>query len=498
MTLDTNLLVREMSPRFNTLLDQIPGMVYQCRIDVNHTLEYASKGCYALTGYQAEDLILNRMISYGDLIYPDDREMVWINIQNAIIQRKSYELVYRLYTRNRQIKWVRDLGSSSFTNHGNQQLLEGFVSDITDWKIAEEKIQRQVRRFQALRAIDTAISTGPDLKFTLGILLEQIIAQLNVDAAAILIHRMGTPTLEYCAIRGFRTEALLRAKAYIGRGFAGIAALTQKTIHIPDLGVNEGTGDQMLPLQAEDFKVYYGVPLIAKGQVKGVLEVFRRTPSSIDQDHLEFLEALAGQAAIAIDNSSLFEQLQDSNSELSIAYDATLEGWAKALELRDRETVGHAHRVIEMTLAVADRIGIQGEMLQHIRRGALLHDIGKMGIPDSILMKPGPLTPSEWEVMRQHPVHAYEMLKTIEYLSAALEIPYCHHERWDGNGYPRQLKGRDIPISARIFAVVDVWDALTSDRPYRPAWTARQALEYIQRESGKHFDPQVVTAFLHQ
>lgn len=351
-------------------------MIYQCRNDLKHTLEYASRGCYALTGYQADELIQNRFTAYGDLIDQDDQEMVWINVQNAISQQKPFELVYRIHTRNRQIKWVRDLGSCTIVTRGIQPILEGFITDITDWKMAEEKIQRQIRRFQALRAIDNAISAGPNLQFTLGILLEQIVAQLNVDAAAILLHPVGTPLLEYSSSRGFRTQAPLHAKAYIGRGFAGIAALTQKTIHIPDLSVSAGTGDQLVPMEAEGFKVYYGIPLIAKGQVKGVLEVFLRTPGSIDPDRLEFLEALGGQAAIAIDNSSLFEQLQDSNTELSIAYDATLEGWAKALELRDRETVGHAHRVIEMTLAVADRIGIQGDMLQHIRRGALLHDIG--------------------------------------------------------------------------------------------------------------------------
>ncbi len=490
--------MRELSPRFNTLLDQIPGMIYQCRTDLKHTLEYASKGCYALTGYPADDLIMNQEMAYGDLIDQDDREMVWINVQNAVVQHKTFELVYRIHTRSHQIKWVRDLGACTLPSLGKPPLLEGFIADITDWKVAEEKIQNQVRRFQALRAIDNAISAGPDLQFTLGILLEQIMTQVNVDAAAILLHRIGTPLLEYSTCRGFRSRAPLHAKAYIGRGFAGIAALTQKTIHIPDLSISLGMGEQLVPIEAEDFKVYYGVPLIAKGQVKGVLEVFLRTPTAIEPDHLEFLEALGGQAAIAIDNSSLFEQLQDSNTELTIAYDATLEGWAKALELRDRETVGHAHRVIEMTLAMADRIGIQGEMLQHIRRGALLHDIGKMGIPDSILLKPGALTPVEWEIMRQHPVFAYEMLKHIDYLSTALEIPYCHHEKWDGTGYPRGLRGRDIPIAARIFAVVDVWDALTSDRPYRAAWTARQALEYIQREAGRHFDPQMVEAFLHQ
>ena len=281
-------------------------------------------------------------------------------------------------------------------------------------------------------------------------------------------------------------------------GLAGKAVLARKTVHIPDLSLEHLAGDQMHPIEAEALKVYYGIPLIAKGQLKGVLEVFLRSPRSIDPEHLEFLEALAGQAAIALDNSSLFEQLQDSNTELSIAYDATLEGWAKALELRDRETVGHAHRVIEMTLRVADRMGFRGEAMQHIRRGALLHDIGKMGIPDSILLKPGPLTPAEWEIMRQHPVHAYEMLKTIDYLTPALEIPYCHHERWDGKGYPQGLSGNSLPLSARIFAVVDVWDALTSNRPYRHAWPEHQALEYISRESGRHFDPEVVKAFFGQ
>ncbi|OGO26260.1 MAG: hypothetical protein A2136_09360 [Chloroflexi bacterium RBG_16_54_11] len=486
--------MREISPRFNTLLDQIPGLVYQCHNDWNHTLVFASKGCHTLTGYQVEDLVMNHVTAYGDLIHPDDREMVWINLQNASVQGKSYELVYRIHTRSRLVKWVRDRGLT-VVGENNQPRLEGFITDITDWKMAEEQIQRQVRRFQALRAIDSAISAGPDLQFTLGILLEQIMSQLSVDATAILLYRPGTKTLEYEASSGFRTDSFLHTNLHIGKGLAGKAAQMRRTIHIPNLTSTIVDANQPLPIAAEEFKVYYGVPLVAKDQVKGVLEVFLRTERLIDKERLEFLEALAGQAAIAIDNSTLFEQLQDSNTELSIAYDATLEGWAKALELRDRETVGHAHRVIEMTLRVADRIGIRGEPLQHIRRGALLHDIGKMGIPDSILLKPGPLTPDEWKIMRQHPVHAYEMLKTIDYLEPALEIPYCHHEKWDGNGYPRGLKGTDIPLSARIFAVVDVWDALTSDRPYRFAWPERKALEYIQVESGRHFDPQVVNAF---
>ncbi len=473
-------------------------MIFQGRNDSERTLEYASKGCYDLTGYQTDELVGNRVMAYGDLIYPDDREMVWINIQNALVQRKSFELVYRIHTQSRNVKWVREVGSSSLARNDSHQLLEGFISDITDWKVAEETIERQVRRFQALRAIDAAITAGPDLQFTMGILLEQILAQLSVDAAAILLHQVGTPCFEYIARRGFRTQVSPNEAINLGDSFAGRAASARRTIYIPDLSIEANPREQPVPIKAEGFKVYYAFPLIAKGQVKGILEVYLRTLGSVDPERLEFLEALAGQAAIALDNSSLSEQLHDSNTELSIAYDATLEGWAKALELRDRETVGHAHRVIEMTLRVANRLGLHGEALQHIRRGALLHDIGKMGIPDSILLKSGPLNPDEWQIMRQHPIHAYEMLKTIEYLSSALEIPYCHHERWDGNGYPRGLKGKDIPLSARIFAVVDVWDALTSNRPYRYAWSEHQALEYISRESGRHFDPEVVSAFFGQ
>ena len=190
------------------------------------------------------------------------------------------------------------------------------------------------------------------------------------------------------------------------------------------------------------------------------------------------------------------EQLRRANVELRLAYDATIEGWARALELRDQETEGHTRRVTEWTVRLARAMGIEGEALTHIRRGAMLHDIGKMGIPDSILLKPGPLTEEEQEIMKKHPIYAYEMLSPIEYLRPALDIPYCHHERWDGSGYPRGLKGQEIPLAARIFAVVDVWDALRSDRPYRSGLPREEALNYIRAQSGRLFDPRVVEAFV--
>lgn len=190
------------------------------------------------------------------------------------------------------------------------------------------------------------------------------------------------------------------------------------------------------------------------------------------------------------------ENLEHAHIELQRAYDATLEGWANALELRDAETQGHSLRVTQQTLQLAGVMGISGDDLDHVRRGALLHDIGKMGIPDAILQKPGPLTDEEWVIMKRHPDYAYKLLSPIEYLRAALDIPYCHHEKWDGTGYPRGLKGDEIPLSARVFTVVDVYDALSTDRPYRPAFSTEKIAAYLTDSSGSHFDPRVLKAFL--
>jgi putative two-component system response regulator len=188
-------------------------------------------------------------------------------------------------------------------------------------------------------------------------------------------------------------------------------------------------------------------------------------------------------------------KLREANAQLLNAYEATIEGLSHALDLRDRETEGHSQRVTEVTVRLAQASNISDEEIVHLRRGALLHDIGKIGIPDSILHKPDSLTPEEWVIMRKHPQFAYDMLSPIEYLHPALDIPYSHHEKWDGTGYPRGLKAEEIPMSARLFAIADVWDAVTSDRPYRPAWTEEQARTYIHEQSGKHFDPQVVELF---
>jgi putative nucleotidyltransferase with HDIG domain len=358
-----------------------------------------------------------------------------------------------------------------------------------------EQTERRLQRVQALHAIDIAISGSVDVRLTLKTVLEEVTRQLHVDAADVLLLNPHLQMLEYAAGKGFRCEAIEHSHLRLGEGYAGRVALERQTISVPNMA---DTSDPVrAPLLAgEGFITYYGTPLIAKGEVKGVLEIFHRAPLAPDQEWLDFLEALATQAAIAIDNSALFDDLQRSNTELALAYDTTLEGWSRALDLRDKETEGHTLRVTEMAERLARALGVSGSALVHLRRGALLHDIGKMGIPDSILLKPGSLSDEEWEVIRKHPVYAIELLSPIAYLRPALDIPYCHHEKWDGTGYPRGLKGEQIPLAARIFAVADVWDALRSDRPYRAAWPKEKVREYIWSQAGMHFEPKVVGTFL--
>jgi HD-GYP domain-containing protein (c-di-GMP phosphodiesterase class II) len=326
--------------------------------------------------------------------------------------------------------------------------------------------------------------------------LDQVVEKLEVDAAAVLLLNPRSQMLEYTASRGFRTRIIEHYHLRMGEGISGQAAMERHLVQALNLNELEDDLAYTNLMQEESFASYFSVPLVAKGQIKGVLDIFNRTPLNPDQEWFNFLETLAGQAAIAIDNTSLLEDLHRSNVELSLAYDTTLEGWSKALDLRDKETEGHTQRVVDTTLRIAQNLGIDDDELTHIRRGALLHDIGKMGIPDSILLKPGPLTDEEWKIMKKHPSYAYELLYPITHLRPALEIPYYHHERWDGSGYPQGLKGEQIPLAARIFAVVDVWDAVTSDRPYRKAWTSKKALDHIRAQSGKHFDPKIVEIFL--
>jgi putative nucleotidyltransferase with HDIG domain len=369
------------------------------------------------------------------------------------------------------------------------------VRDATRHRRAEEKVQAQLGRMASLRAIDQTIASSRDLRLALSVVLSQVVAELKVDAADILLLNEENKLVLATGV-GFRTEAALHRTVSVRAGPATRVASDRRMGRL----IGPGTGTALETITAEfpgeGFRSYYGVPLLAKGRARGVLEMFHRSALEPDSDWLGFMEALAGQAAIAIENDSLLKELQQTHLELTLAYDATIEGWARALDLRDRDTEDHTQRVAAAAVKLARRMGMSQDELLRIRRGAVLHDIGKMAIPDSILLKNGPLTSDEWDEVRRHPRYAYELLNPIPFLAESLDIPRYHHERWDGTGYPYGLKGKAIPVAARLFAVIDVFDALTSPRPYRAGWDLKLARDYLKQEAGKKFDPAVIAEFI--
>jgi PAS domain S-box-containing protein len=356
--------------------------------------------------------------------------------------------------------------------------------------------EQRLENLNSLRSVDMAMASSVNINLTLNILLEQVQKRMGVEAADILIFQPANLSFRFLAWQGYQIGQLAQNDLHLSNDIAARVVHERNNVKIDLLGGSWGREQRIADLVRGGFASYLGVPLIAKGMVKGVMELFKKGRISLEPEQNVLLDALARQAAIAIDADQLFENLQSSNTELVMAYDETIEGWSQALDLRDKETEGHSRRVTEMTVRLAEKFSINQIDLTQIRRGALLHDIGKLGVPDAILNNPGALTESEWVIMRRHPQFAYDMLAPIAYLHSAIDIPYCHHEKWDGSGYPRGLKGNQIPLAARIFAVVDVWDALTSDRPYRKAWTQGKAREYLQEQSGSHFDPEIVTKFL--
>lgn len=380
-----------------------------------------------------------------------------------------------------------------------QRLLERLAEPATNALrrlLLRQQLERRVAQLSALRAIDLAITGAHSLETTLSVFLDQSVTQLGVDAATVLLYHPEQRQLSFAAGTGFSTLALRHTRLRLGQSYAGRAAQQTQLLHIPDLRAQPGELARSTFFAQEQFVAYWAIPLMARGGLQGVMELFHRAPLQPKQEWEGFLQALATQGAIALENARLLSELQSLNHELFTAYDNTIEALAAAVDLRDHETQGHSRRVTELTLRLAKQMGMEEPELLQVRRGALLHDIGKLGVPDAILLKPGQLTQEEWVEMKKHPTYAYEWLSKIAFLQSALEIPYAHHERWDGLGYPRGLSDQQIPLAARIFAVIDVYDALTSNRPYRAAWSQERTLEYLREQAGKQFDPQVVEAFL--
>jgi PAS domain S-box-containing protein/putative nucleotidyltransferase with HDIG domain len=373
--------------------------------------------------------------------------------------------------------------STRLVEIGGQTFSVVFIDNISDRK------QRE-REMEAIAGVSAALRTAITLADILPVILQQLVDRLSVHGAFISLRNPASG--EVRVELGCGTWAALNGKDLPDRPSLCCQVLETGKMYFN----NQANHDDLFPFPdlIDGVQAIASVPLITQGQIYGALTVGYERP--IQPAEVNILTAISDIAASAIQRARLFEKTSQQAKELSEAYDATIEGWALALELRDKETQGHSRNVTAMTLRLAAVLGLDEEARVHIRRGALLHDIGKMAIPDNILLKPGPLTDEEWITMRKHPQYAYQMLSSIRYLHPALDIPCCHHEKWDGTGYPRGLQGEAIPLYARIFAVVDVMDALTSNRPYRPAWTRDEALNYIQRQANKHFDPRVVEAFL--
>lgn len=358
-----------------------------------------------------------------------------------------------------------------------------------------DEAQQRIADLSTLATIDSAVISHLEPQKLFEIILKQVSGRLKVDAVTLFLFRSKEQILECVSETGFYNKAILKMNLHLGESLTGKAAQSQKILHY-ELDNLENVDLLREASKLEGFIDYYGMPLLANSQLIGVLEIFHRSRLAPDANWYRFFEILANQAAIAIQTIQLYNDIQISNNDLLKAYDLTIEGWSRAMDMRDQETEYHTRRVTELTLRLAKRLGVSDAQTVDLFRGALLHDIGKLGVPDRILLKTGRLTEEEWGVMRKHPQFAFEMLNQIEYLRPALDIPYCHHEKWDGTGYPRGLKGELIPFGARLFALVDVYDALTSDRPYRKAWSRERTLNYIREQSGKHFDPRVVEAFL--
>lgn len=329
----------------------------------------------------------------------------------------------------------------------------------------------------------------------LDLVLDHAVSQLHVDAIALFV-KSANGTFNFIEARGFRNRGLETTFQNPEFDLVEQAFREERIVSIPDIRLDEKKFHLPQFFAAEDFVSYYVAPVIMGGNTRGIIEVYSRRQQAPIPTWLDLFDVISRYVGLALQNQALYDRSMKLDANNKINYSATLDAWMAAMLLRGGELESHARRVTDMTLRLAKAIGISDDQLTHIVRGAMLHDIGKLALPDNILQKTDKLSQSEWELMRMHPEFAYRLLSPIPYLKPALPIPYSHHERWDGSGYPLGFIGTQIPLHARIFSIVDVWDALRSDRPYRKAWRDVDVYQYISDQSGKHFDPQVTSAFL--
>ena len=494
--------LKESEMRFRALAENIPSTVYICLNDERYSMLYLNDSVADLTGYPKEAFV-EQGLSLSDLYHPEDSK----NISNVSVDpeanKRAFHITYRIRHKDGDWRWVDEWGTGVLDVNGNVQFVEGVMIDITERKRDEETLRRRAEELQSLVIVSSALRSAPNVEEIIPLVVRYAVEIVGGDFGT--IYQLEEPSGHLVSPGWFSLErgedikmtSGLSLRHVDGKGITGFVAKTGQ-IHITE-NLHEDPLAYILPDEAEVLREAcsgISLPLLSQEKVVGVLHVRLRIQHVFSETEIRLLTAIAEMAGNALHRANLYEQTVFQREELARAYDNTLAGWARALELRDELTEGHTRRVTELTLDLARLMGVSEDEIIQIRRGAILHDIGKMGIPDSILNKPGPLTAHEKQIMRMHPQYAFEMLSFIPFLQPALDIPFCHHEWWNGNGYPRGIKGEEIPLSARIFSVIDVWDALTSDRPYRLKWSQEKTLKYIKDGSDKQFDPRVVEAFL--
>lgn len=381
------------------------------------------------------------------------------------------------YFNPRTIAWVR-----AFTGI----LSEGFLHSETS-----DAGQRLVEQ-----SICQILQSSMDVKDPLPSVLELLASVVQADGMTALSYHERSKRFDLLATYKLDARVLAKLKLYFETGLAGQPAGEPRPVWIEDMLASTSPSRPVSPLVQDGFRSYLALPLIGHNDFLGILEVVWRTPQVLQVANVDFLERMAEHIAFTMERTSIVRDLRHRNKELASTYNAMIEGLSRALELRDLETEGHTRRVSVLMMRFVEHMQVPPDQWDAIRQGALLHDIGKLGIPDAILLKPGSLTPRERQVMQQHAVYGYNVLAPIINLRQTLDIALYHHERWDGSGYPYGLKAEQIPLVARLFAVVDVFDALTSDRPYRSAWSHSQAIDYIKEQAGRQFDSRIVELFL--
>ena len=426
---------------------------------------------------------LDRAIQYGEPVTFQDREEL---ISGG---------VFPLFHEGRVIALIGLLSrQTDYFRPGALAWINVLTSIISDSFFQQENLRKDQEAIE--HSICRILQASLDVQDPLPVILTLLAEVVKADAVTALRYDLPLQRFDLLSAHGLNAQAIAKLKLYFETGLTRKIAEERQPIWIEDMLVPRGDLRPVSQLAEEGFRSYLALPLIGHNDFLGILEIVWRNIPDIEACDTGFLGRVAEQISLAMERSSIVRDLRRSSEGLVSTYNAMIEGLSRALELRDIETQGHTRRVSVLMMRFGEHMRIPASQWDAIKQGALLHDIGKLGIPDAILLKPGSLTQPERKVMQQHAVYGYNILAPIINLRQTLDIALYHHERWDGSGYPYGLTGEQIPLVARLFAVADVFDALTSDRPYRPAWSHTQAVEYLREQAGRLFDPQVVELFL--